>query len=186
MNREKLEDLYFEWICTLVMNESDRIAYRKLLIALHTKIFTYTMPLDENRLYDAIELRHRFVDILNPITGPALDLTSEWLEQSVSCSVLEMMTALALRCEETIMTDNDIGDRTSLWFTTMINNLGLTSMTNERFDRTKVDYILDRFLNREYEPNGIGGLFVLKRHPNDLREVEIWYQAMWYLAELPD
>jgi hypothetical protein len=39
-------------------------------------------------------------------------------------------------------------------------------------------------MDREYNPDGSnGGLFVLKNPRADLRETEIWYQAMWYLTE---
>ena len=33
-----------------------------------------------------------------------------------TCSVLEMMIALAIRCEEHIMDDPDVGNRTGQWF----------------------------------------------------------------------
>ena len=36
-------------------------------------------------------------------------------------------------------------------------------------------------MNREYEPNGKGGLFTIRGCEEDLTEVEIWYQLNWYL-----
>ena len=95
-----------------------------------------------------------------------------------------MMVALAIRCEEHIMGDQDIGDRTGLWFWGMIENLGLLSMTDTAFNKRRVDEIIDIFLNREYKRNGEGGLFTVKNHRDDLRTVEIWYQLMWYLNEI--
>lgn len=100
------------------------------------------------------------------------------------CSILEMMIALAIRCEETIMDDTSRGDRTSQWFWEMIVSLGLGSMSDDRFAPDIVDDILDRFLNREYEPNGKGGLFTIKNCEYDLRDVEIWYQLCWYLDSI--
>lgn len=41
------------------------------------------------------------------------------------CSVLEMIIALAIRLEEHIMDDPDIGNRTGQWFWDMIVSLGL-------------------------------------------------------------
>ena len=96
------------------------------------------------------------------------------------CSVLEMMIALALRCDA-FMDDPEIGERTSQWFWDMIINLGLGYMIDEKYDEYVVDEIIRRFLDRDYEPDGKGGLFRIKRCMYDLREVEIWYQLCWYL-----
>ena len=104
----------------------------------------------------------------------------------VPCSVLEMMLALSIRCEEHIMDDPEIGNRTGEWFWIMIVNLGLGSMDDTRYDEEYVDDILDKFLNREYDADGTGGLFPV-RNPRyaqyDLRNVDIWYQLNWYLQE---
>ena len=66
----------------------------------------------------------------------------------------------------------------------MVVNLGLGLMTDDRFDLAKVDYILDRLISREYGRNGEGGLFTVSNPRNDMRGVEIWYQAMWYFSEV--
>ena len=95
-----------------------------------------------------------------------------------------MMTALAVRCEEHIMTDPDVGNRTGQWFWQMITNLGLVDMTDSKFDRKYVDLVIQRFLDRTYEPDGKGGLFTIEHCPYDLRTVEIWYQLCWYLDKL--
>ena len=99
------------------------------------------------------------------------------------CSVLEMMIALSLRCEEQIIDDPDVGDRTRKLFWSMINNLGLNRMDDESYDSFEVEDRLDIFMNREYKPDGTGGLFKLRKTRHDLRNVEIWYQMMWYLSE---
>jgi hypothetical protein len=100
------------------------------------------------------------------------------------CSVLEMMAALAIRCEESIMDDPLVGDRTKQWFWKMIVNLGLGSMTNDKFDVKYVDYVLDRFLDREYEPDGRGGLFTIRDCEDDMRDIEIWVQLNRYVNEI--
>lgn len=163
---------YFEWLYNLVHG----IQYRRLLIELHSIEFRYSIRMDENRADDGIRLRYRYaiqkgceeyVDYLN---GP--------------CSVLEMMVALAIRCEEDIMDDPSYGDRTGQWFWHMIVNLGLGSMTDDRFDKRYVRERIDIFLNREYEPNGKGGLVTIKNCKHDLRTVEIWYQLNLYLDSI--
>jgi hypothetical protein len=62
----------------------------------------------------------------------------------------------------------------------MVENMGLASMNDTRFDRDYVDGVILKFLNREYQPNGNGGLFTVDCL-SDLRTVEIWYQMCWYL-----
>ena len=95
-----------------------------------------------------------------------------------------MMVALAIRCEETIMDDPQVGSRTGQWFWGMINNLGLGAMIDEKFDKNYVKEIVDRFLNRDYEPDGRGGLFTIRHCEDDLRNVEIWNQLCWYLDSI--
>ena len=175
MNDDRIINEYFEWLSDLVCGKrySKKISYRKLLSYLHSITFNYSIPNDVNRAKDGIDLRYRFAmthgyrDIPVCLDGP--------------CSMFEMMAALAIRCEETIMDDPSIGDRTGQWFWGMIKNLGLWTMTDDNFDEEYVDHVIDRFLNRDYDPDGRGGLFRIKHCGRDLRKVEIWYQLCWYL-----
>jgi hypothetical protein len=134
--------------------------------------------MDGNRAEDGMDLRYRFGDENSYDQA----LIATYLDDR-PCSVLEMLIALAIRCEEQIMDDPDIGDRTGLWFGNMIYNLNLHTMHNSDFDREYVDEVIDIFLNRKYERDGRGGLFTVKNAPRDLRDVEIWYQLCWYLNE---
>ena len=76
------------------------------------------------------------------------------------------------------------GDRTKQWFWGMIVNMGISAMTDDVFNRQYVEAAVTRLLNREYEPDGKGGLFTIKDCDRDLRTVEIWYQLCWYLDEI--
>ncbi|MEG1515987.1 MAG: hypothetical protein RSD95_13955 [Clostridia bacterium] len=99
--------------------------------------------------------------------------------------MLEMMVALASRCEEQIMDNPDDGDRTGKWFFEMVESLGLMGMDDRRFHKGAACDILCRFMRRAYDESGQGGLFTI-RQPNsnvDMREIEIWYQMMTYLEE---
>lgn len=82
------------------------------------------------------------------------------------------------------MSDPDIGDRTGKWFWIMLTNLGLDGMTDMRYRQHIVDVRVARFLERNYAPDGTGGLFVARHCPEDMRTVDIWYQLMWYLDEI--
>ena len=97
------------------------------------------------------------------------------------CSVLEMILALAIRCEDTIMANVRYGDRTTQWFWSMIKNLGLSYMTDERFNKDKAIRIIYKFMERQYEPNGRGGLFYMPDRNEDLTQIDIWTQLCWYL-----
>lgn len=162
---------YFDWLCRFVKgkNKSKYGSYDKLLIFLHKTDFewTLTIPMDANRAEDGKELRRRF----------GMEIGEK------PCSVLEMMIALADRCEKQIMYDPDVGDRTGQWFWGMIVNLGLGGITDERYDEEKVKGIISRLLTRSYEPDGKGGLFTVRNTRYDMRTVDIWCQAMWYLDE---
>ena len=63
----------------------------------------------------------------------------------------------------------------------MISNLELSEMDDDAFDEDYVINVIERLLDREYERDGKGGLFRIEHCKYDLREVEIWYQANWYL-----
>jgi hypothetical protein len=171
-------DEYFEWMVDLVCGKryAKSISFRKLLAKLHSTEFIYLIPNDENRAKDGEYLRYRFV------MDHDCEDQLEYLDEE-PCSVLEMMLALAIRMEENIMDDPSVGDRTGQWFWGMIVNLGLGSMSDNRYDPRYVDNALTAFLNRDYEPDGKGGLFTVTAR-DDLREVEIWYQMNWYLDQI--
>ena len=175
---DRLNKQYFKWLTNIVCGErySKEVSYDFLLSYLHSVEFTYILPKDRNRAEDGIDLRYRFAvgkgdpSLCDYIIGP--------------CSVLEMMVALALRCEEHIMEDESLGDRTGQWFWGMVVTMGLGAMTDSRFDRDYVTDVVKRFLNRDYQPDGQGGLFRVRHCDVDLRRVEIWWQMCWYLDSI--
>lgn len=179
MSRNDYENLYFKWLCKIVNSDRYRkeVSFRKLLTRLHDTEFIYLIPLDENLATDGVDLRYRFA--LDEHCEDDYDRIMEDLDYP--CSVLEMLIVLSLHCEESIMDDPRYGNRTSQWFWGMIKNLGLGSMTDSRFDSDYVDDVIERFLYREYEPDGRGGLFTIRDCDVDLRNVEIWHQLCWYL-----
>lgn len=181
MTKNELNGLYFEWMCQLVCDEQHfrQFSYRRLLHHLHNMDFSYTLAMDSNREADGTDLRYRF-GYENSYEGAMIAIYLD----TCPCSVLEMMIALAIRCEEHIMDDPDIGNRTGQWFWGMIENLGLKEMTDARFDKKYTEDIIQRFLDRKYKRNGEGGLFTVKHCQQDLRTIEIWYQMCWYLNEI--
>lgn len=178
MSHTTIVDAYFDWMRKRV--DVDR-KYTKLLQRLHQIDFTYTISMDGNRYEDGIDLRYRF--------GRECGYDSLIIATHIDykpCSVLEMMVALAQRCEETIMSDPEYGDRTGLWFWCMIESLGLDDIVNAEYNQTIVDQTIDILLRREYDRDGKGGLFTVKNPPRDMRSMEIWHQLNWFLDDFLD
>ena len=184
MTRDKLKADYLRWLYQLICRnreERRRYAnYHKLLEYLHDIQFTSPIEMDSNRADDGINLRYRF--------GYEYHYDQRYISNNLDtypCTVLEMMIGLSLRCEENIMSDPDIGDRTGFWFWMMIDNLQLLPMNDDAFDSDYVRYRMLIFLERKYNYNGSGGgLFVVKDPLKDMRRVEIWYQLCWCLNNI--
>ena len=152
MTRERICNEYFNWLYDLVGggNRPKQLSYRKLLKHLHDTEFRYVIEKDRNRAKDGEDLRYRFALAQYYDVDP--DYITDLLDDR-ACSVLEMMVALASRCEET-MDDPGMGDRTGQWFWGMIVNLGLGSMCDSNYNEWLVNDAITRFLNREYDRNG--------------------------------
>lgn len=168
-------------MCDLVYDRTGSPSYEKLLRFLHSMEFVVSMDMDINRSYDGVDLRLRF----GYDKGISGDIIKEEFDGE-NCSVLEMIVALAFRVEEHIMCDPDEGDRTGQWFWAMIVNLGLGRMTDDNFDEDIACDIIERFLYREYEPDGTGGLVSIPGSDIDFRELEIWYQVQRYLIYISE
>lgn len=176
--KSQIEYEYFEWIVGLSENLcSEYGSYRNLFEYLYSREFYSNVGNDCNRAEDGLDMRMRFAeqsiytypDVYNYLKKP--------------CNMLEMMVALAFRCEDHIMWDPDEGDRTGLWLATMITSLGLSDLIDNNWNEEHAKHSIDIFLAHQYKRNGEGGLFNLKNKKEDLRKVEIWYQMCWYLDE---
>lgn len=169
---------YFLWMVDLVCNKkyTDGLSWKKLLKFLDSVEFAYFMEMDGNRAKDGEQLRYRFGtenDI--PISVIRYELDNR------NCSVLEMMVALAVRCEEHITTDPDYGDQTGKWFFEMIESIGLGGMDDRTFDEAYAERCVDDFLSRKYRYDGRGGLFTVPNSTKNMRTLDIWYQMMEFL-----
>ncbi len=170
---------YQQWVYDSMCHEFDdqTISWRKLFDLLDKTAFSWkNNPLDENRASDGVQLRHRW----------SLETGERVLEDLFTspASVLETLVALSFKAEENIAANPDIGKRTTQWFWTMIVNLGLGAQTDDHFNMESAMTCIHRFLNGQYEPNGRGGLFVVRHHPDvDMRTLDIWAQMCLYFEE---
>lgn len=180
MTSNKISEDYFGWLLKSVAIPN-AVSYRKLLRYLHSVTFEYSKACDANRASDGCDLRWRYAyvtdqaNIFERIIKKALD---------GPCTMLEMMIALAFRCEETIMDDPRYGNRAPQWFWGMVKSMGFAAMDDTRFDSAAADEILKRFEREKYAPDGSGGLFTVRNFQGDLKTLDIWTQMCAYLDSI--
>ena len=177
----QLVNEYFDWLVDIVCHKrfAKEISYKKLLTHLHETKYSWRLKKDKDRNEDGRNLRWRFAQERDNKRARIMDYELDH-ELGSQCSVLEMIIALAVRCEETIMDDTSYGDRTGQWFWGMITNLGLGSMTDIDYDKDYVNGVLKKFLDNKYESSGEGGLFTIKNCDCDLRKINIWTTLCWH------
>ena len=172
---KKVQTDYFEWLEHIV---TDGKEYNLLLHDLHNIDFVSLVKLDENREMDGQSLRTLY--------GDEVGIKYEEIEDYLAgpCSVLEMLIGLASRIEGTIFSDFEEGiPETRAYFWEFLTNLGLEVYTDVRYSTTEVRHIVERFVFREYDPDGKGGIFPLQNAGEDQRKVQIWYQMQMYYIE---
>lgn len=175
MTIESPHELYFDWLrkrVSVTNNPNPKRRYHLLLEQLINIPYRWSIPNDDNRASDGLDLRLSF--------SSEEGVDHRYISWDVS--VLEVLIAL---CER-MSFDTDEG--VDVWFWTLMENLDLRRFNDEVYE----DYIdtpssvqerVDTFLDRAYLPNGMGGLFPLEDPEEDQREIEIWYQMSAYLLE---
>ena len=171
MNVTVYSDYYFFLLEKAGLMENEMRAYSFLFRKLFNTEFQWTIDKDENRAADGEDLRREFEEDVGGMT-----------DDYDPCNMLEMMVALACRCESDIMGVAD-EDNTRQWFWDMLDNLGLSRYDNARWNPMAVERILNRLIFRRYEKSGKGGMFPLNDPKSDQRNVEIWYQMGSWLNE---
>lgn len=155
---------YYIWLSSLVDDGDHSILIRYL----YEFPFRWQFTLDGNRAAGGLNLRYKFandncVNVQDVGNGP--------------CSILEMLIGLSDRLVEVISTD--IFD----CFWKLICNLRLEQYTDDSFVAEEVNYILNSWLDRDYDRSGNGSLFPLKEYDGDCRNLDIWGQMNAWVAE---
>lgn len=173
---EELNERYLNWLYSQVASVKTRArksTHWSLLRQLHATIFVAFVPHDENRIADAIDLRHEFLAENEDEQG---DL--EWTRSP--CSMLELLIVLSRHLSF------EMDDPAKPWFWHLIEELDLEQFNDREYNldaEMDVAEILDRVIWRTYKPDGKGGLFPLRDPVEDQRKVELWYQLNAYLLE---
>lgn len=168
----KVDWAYYNDLCALVSGEFGYSAgdYDRLLRCLYDlQFYIIDDMMDDKWFEDIEELRIR----LNRDYGG---------ENEDDYNVFEALVAIALAMENRIMTNSELGDRTVLWFWSMLENLEVV-YTDYDFDEEYTEAIIERWLSRNYDRNGDGSPFPLKNSGEDLRNASIWRMAQLWLAE---
>lgn len=174
-----INEVYFTWLCDRVNVNYGRPTdktFHSLLGLLHGKEFVWVVPNDDNRLEDAMDLRHAFFNE-NHINNPG-----HLLMGIPPLSVLEVIIGLT---ERLAFLD---GGNSSDWAWRLIENLGLHKQADPITPRKEryIDDILEKLIWRTYEPDGTGGFFPLAFPDGNQTKVEIWHQMTFYLGEQPE
>lgn len=170
-----LDDIYFEWLTghvNISYGKPNGKTFLDLMGQLHTKEFVWIVPNDDNRLEDALALRHNFLN------DEGISNYGDFLSDP-PLSVLEVIVGLSERCSFVA------GGDPRNWAWKLIENLDLHRMS-DRLSRRKqeqIDDTLDTLIYRNYDPDGGGGFFPLNHPDMNQKEIEIWYQMNAYIEE---
>lgn len=172
-----LDQAYFMWLYSQVGSVENRNltkTYWKLLEILYQTEFTWReIENDANRAQDGKDFRREFLAESQRELSKA---DEHWMD--MGCSFLELLISISWKLEF------QGGETLGYWFWQLIENMGLIECTDaSEIDETIVKHIITRVIERDYSPNGAGGLFPLTHTDKDQREVELWYQAEAYLLE---
>lgn len=180
MSDDRLREFYLRWLHSELTSESNYPdhSYFDLVSVMFDTEFTWgtdlpwSVPMDDNRLVDGLELRSEFAELHGVGRTRMLELGP--------CSFLEVLLGLSRRLGFVA------GGSPHHWAWKFVENLGLARMW-DRMSRSKMrhtQHILENVIQRNYAPNGEGGFFPLAWPERDQREVELWYQLNAYAEEL--
>lgn len=162
---------YIEWLCKerLLLEKDEMQTYFKLFDCMLNIDFCSGHPNDVRRENEGLNLREDF----EYETGLYLEGLSP------RCSFLEMLVALAYRCERQLMRSSYYGDRTSKWFFDMVHSLGLGKFTSSNWSsrsKENVIRICEDAMDRKIS------LFDYRNANENINE-EIWKQLCCYINE---
>lgn len=182
MSGRRTDDPYFDWLCMKIgVNPNNpKRNYGKMIRMLHGINYYPMLVMDENRANAGIQLR---VDFMQR-HGQYGSSTNRG-----PCTLLEFMIGLASSMNF-LMGGEDNPHHTEWYFWRMMRNLGLRKFTDDYWESCNgemyVEDAADRIINRQFLPNGEGGLFPLMGNHGDQRMTEVWQQMQYWLGENSD
>lgn len=170
---EHVDEAYFHWLYAKVAWRevyTPSTSFHSLLYFLHCTEYVWRLSGDDNRAEDGRDLRSEF------LAQSRYRVDETWM--LLDCSVLEMLIGLARRAAFAT------SKNTQEWFWIFLENLGLSEVSDASYASTpNLGEIVERFVWRQYDVRGRGGIFPLRYPQHDQREVELWYQFSEYVLE---
>lgn len=172
-------DPYFDWLCILIGidERTTNRNYGMLARTLHSMEFRAKLPADTNRGMDGMQLRVEFLELHGPFGSST---------NRGPCTMLEFFIGLARRMSF-LMSGNAGRHRTEYYFWRLMDNLRLSKLTDDKWYYLNGEFFTEdaiwRVLNRQFERDGSGGIFPLKKSMQDQRTVEFWYQMQAWIGE---
>jgi hypothetical protein len=162
-----MRERYFHWLLKFIGNGLCRKnSYFELLKYLFNTDYYWSIPMDEDRAADGVDLRYRFV------VECGEDLEASYMYLSGPPSVLEVLIALSIKMEYIARGSIELS-KAGQWFWGMIKCLNIFDYYDGNFNSEEVEYCLNRWFENEDNasifPNGHG---------------ELWSQAMNFLSDL--
>lgn len=168
---------YYSWLRDKVEFFDERGQHENLFQFLHKTPYIVTLSLDSNRAADAVHLRDMYQDEYNG--------SLEEFVVDTGPSVFEFLIALAMRMNYIYSRTNE--NVTVRMFWEILDNIGIGGFDDAHYislgGDERVKEAIDMVMHRQYDEDGIGGLFPLEDPQENQRNVEIWYQMNHYLIE---
>lgn len=155
--------------------------YKELAGLLFSIPYEWTLDMDENRMYDGIEMRREFEELCKNDSNYDINTCLN----GGACMMLEFFVGFAHRLvrdmfDHGIMT---VPDLIKIWFINLDIWRFSDSNWGDKDDEIVQDH-LDYWIDLDYDYDGFnGGLFEMSDPPDDLRETEMWVQASWWYNE---
>jgi len=166
-----------EWLIESVNNRKDK-RFNRLLTILYNKEFYSLINYDENRAKDGTQLRN--------LWQSENKLSEEDIAFGVA-KILEVLLGISKRVWHEIYGSKyseKLDPSDIFWI--LLDNLGLTKFSDEYLASgmfEEIDEILVRWVERQYNKNGVGGIFPVLRASKNMRNLELWDQMSLYIHE---
>jgi len=164
--------VYFDWLTKQIeILGTPKRTYQALFLKLFSTEFVWTIPGDDNRAKDGLDLRREYENEMGGRT--------QYLQ---FISVLEVLIALSRRLAFLA------GGEAPEWAWHLLENLNLERCSDPLNLKQSghISEVLDVLVWRTYQRNGRGGFFPLKKPQGDQRKVELWYQMQEYISEIQE
>jgi hypothetical protein len=173
MTRDSLREDYLRWLEPQLKDQySPTASYWDLVNLMFDTEFRWSVPHDDNRLADGLDLRIEF--------SYEARVSKTRLDDLGPCSFLEVLVGLSRRLAFIA------GGDAPGWAWQLLTNLELHRMADplSRYKQRKANAIMDVCIERTYSPDGQGGFFPLAWPDDDQTQIELWYQLNNYAEEL--